>query len=318
MLADAHSHLLTAMVVLALSAPSGAAAQTIGAPEWTSQEALGQPPEAEQRTLTPGLGVILREAVTTDPRGAADFIFYNSARLLVGPDCAVTLDERFYDPELDLEVVSVEVETDTFCVSRIDEVRALRTADQAPVGVSQASLNSAFAMQGEDVPANTPATLIATEVGSLLVAGGSTVFSVRPDGDGASIVKTSPEGIVIVRTERDTAVIRRAGFDVEITSNGEIIGPRRTSPATIMRLQASLERESDVGPAADLPFVLEPPDSLRTDIIDLAEPSPIDPPDACALTDTCLGLERIVEIDDDGSVVVIDPVIDSIPPDPEG
>ncbi len=301
--------------VYSVAAPVGwsSMAQPVGVPEWTSQVAVGQPPEAELRRLVPGLPMQFREAVSTNERGAADFIFNNSARLLVGPECGLTLDERFYDPELDLDVVRASMRTDTFCVTRVDRVRALRLDEDAPGDRENGSLAAVVGEGAETLAAvggGGGAQTIAGGGGAVLALQFESVTFVTVDtdalistgspGEGLRAFKTSSEGLLLAFAGDSSIVVRRADFDVQVTPDGQLVGPNRTDPAV---LRAAQHRLQAIEPAAvqraDLPYVLDPLPEARLAGL---EGRPLrEPPDHCQLTDTCIGFERVVEFDDVGS-----------------
>lgn len=279
---------------LAVAAPVGRSslAQRVGVPEWTSQVAVGQPPEAESRRLVPGLPMQFREAVSTDERGAADFIFNNSARLLVGPDCGLTLDERFYDPELDLDVVRASMRTDTFCVTRVDRVRALRLDGAGPGEAETGSLAAVVGEGAETIAAGGGAVVaLQFETATLVMVDTDALVSAGAPGEGLRAFKTSSEGLLYVFAGDSSLVLRRADFDAQVTPDGRLVGPNRTDPAVLKTAQQRLQAiEPAAVQRADLPYVLEP-----LPLAGLQERPARDRPDHCLLTDTCIGFERVVE-----------------------
>lgn len=284
---------------VALLAAGRTTAGPIGVPEWTIQEAIGQPPEADERRLVPGLPMLFRENVLTNERGAADFIFNNSARLLVGAGCDVRLDERFYDPELDLDVMRASMRTITWCVVRTDRVGALSLDDDPSTAPPDGSMAASVGADAADVlAAGEQALTIETDTTTVVIQGSEALISAGAPGEGVRAFKTSPDGSVYVFTDTDFAVIYRAGFDVQVSADGRLTGPSRTDPATLNAAQRRLQAvEPLAAERAELPYVLEPVSEILPDWPRAGTGVVVDPPDHCQLTDTCIGFERVITIE---------------------
>lgn len=261
------------------------AVSSIGIAEWVHPDALAsRPQQASVRSLMHGDQVILREEVKTGDLGAADFFFANSSRLLVGPACQVTLDRRYYDSRLDVEVKEFSLDTRLRCIAKADSLGAepadlivLNTPHgqiQVRNGVAMIALASVLAAgAADDGPQG------AAAAAALDVAGMSAPLIVVGEGFG-------PGGaaVLIDRTGRQArAIIRRGGFYSLIGTDRAARGPVRDDGAVARAIRTALEGLRPQRPARPGEYVLNTIDSVVQPRLTGPRRLPLRPPTNCRL-----------------------------------
>lgn len=238
------ARLLLALLISAFPL-AGAAQDTataIGIAEWVHPEALAsQARRTAVRKLMHGDRVVLREEVETTDLGAADFFFANASRLLVGPACQVTLDRRYYDSRLDVEVKEFSLDTRLRCIAKADNIGA----EPADVIVLKTPHGEIQVRNGVAMIA-----LAAADIADLETGGG-------PSGRGGEGVDSplivAGEGfgtdgyvVLIDRTARKAAkIIRRGGFHSRIGRDGaarDVVRDRGAMARAIRKMLEGLRR----------------------------------------------------------------------------
>jgi hypothetical protein len=263
--------LALAAAVATLCQPLAAHAQApVGYAEWILPETRGLPPGSEtDRALATASPVVRDEKVNTAPRAAGDFVLERSARLLVGPDCEVTLSETLYDPRLD-EVASLDLYSRLVCVVRTGESGGTIVIETplATIVVREASATIAHAGEGA---APLP---IAGTTAPLIIAGG---------GGGGGAGGGSIE--VISNLEGGSATLLRPGFAIYVDEGGTVHEPVPTPPELLATLDSALENLAGIEPPEPLalaPDLLEI--MLDRDDVDVAFPLA---DDVCTTTSFC-------------------------------
>lgn len=246
-----------------LLAVSAQAQETAGFAEWVRPSAWGTPPAAAARQeLAPGREVVRDERVETAPRGASDLLFLLGSRLLVGPECEITLDQSYYDPELE-EIAEVGLYSDTVCVVRADaggEALVLGTPI-ATVTIDRTSATVVYAPLGANIDG------ITGEVGMAVVAGAG------PAGAGGILVQDGAGG--------PPSFLVRPGFATFVGPDGTTTSAP-ASAETMAWIQARFEGPGGGATAGSWPEVAMP--LLESEFVlhfdDL-------PPGLCELSDRC-------------------------------
>ncbi len=278
-----------------LGAGSTASGQVeIGVSEWISPTAWGTVPGADRQQIQQFAGVVEDERIETDVRGAADFVFENGSRFLVGPDCEVVLDETFYDPALD-HVARMDVYADTVCVVRAGAggETLIFVTPVATVTISEASASLVYS--GADADAGASATLhLAASPGTLPSGVDLAVFfeaGLAPEG----------KGVVEIRDENgETAILRRPGFMVVHATPGGLGEPERTDPVLLGR---AMSRVTGIGLASApmRPGLATAPSPVEVYTVLEGPERPGVTFEPCAVSDFC-----------DAETVVLNPIYSSI------
>ena len=204
---------------------------TIGLTDWSVPRAIGRARgTGPERSLRSGTEVLDRDEVGTDAQGLANFIFLNNSRLEIGPECKVTLDNRFYDQRLDVEVREYSVETRKRCIVKVDNIQAGNPDDR--------------------IVLNTPDGSVATEGATATVALGSRNRRPGPGGPIPVQAGIEPAALVVSVTDirnggfvllNGELVIRREGFVMWRGVSGQLYGPQRDTPEFRRTITMSLQ-----------------------------------------------------------------------------
>ncbi|MEM6623625.1 MAG: hypothetical protein AAF674_15455 [Pseudomonadota bacterium] len=227
------------LIFLMCFAPVAWAQQTIAVSEWVHPNAWQTPPSSATRATLDTFVALERDvSLGTDGRGAIDILFERGSRMLVGPACALVLDETLYDPRLD-DVVSFEVNSDTVCVVRTGaggETLVLETPI-AIVTIEQASASISYLSSAQ----------AALPAGPLSQAGPGTVQLTKSPGDPARLVVVFNGGLgvgqgsvtVEAKDNGRTAVLYRPGFSVRYLPGDGLSEPELAQPEDAQRIEAA-------------------------------------------------------------------------------
>lgn len=273
----------TILVALGLAMPVPAQDQglPIGRTEWTNPEVSGRPPTARAaRPLNPRTRIVEREDVTTSTGGAADFFFVNRSRLLVGPQCRVVLDSRFYDPELDTEVKEFSLETLLQCIAKAENILATRPTDRIIISSPRGQIVIAGAVATIALSADDAAKGLPQRGNPVSAPLQVSVSAVRPGG---FVSLTGPGA------GDNSALVRRSGFVLWIDEFGEVHGPDRETADKAAALRAPLVTASEAAPEASftVDYDLDDPATLRP-LVPRRERM-LSPPENC-LAESCSGV----------------------------
>lgn len=280
-------------VALIGACPDAFAQVEIGASEWVSPTAWGTAPGLDRQELQPFAGIVEDERIETESRAAADFVFQNGSRVLVGPECQVVLDEAFYDPELD-EVASMDIYADTVCVVHAGaggETLSFETP-VAVVTIKEASATVVYL--GAQAEAGSTRTLHASGPRTPPRGLDLAVFfesGLQPGGD----------SFVEVRgTTGEVALLRRPGFMVIHATPGGLGTPEQSDPALLGRTMARLTGTGR--PTAPLPIDLATAPSLSEVYTTIEGPAgPGVPFQPCAVSSFC-----------DAETVILNPIYSTV------
>jgi hypothetical protein len=92
------SSLLGALLSTAAPLATADAQQSFGRVGAVNRDATGTPPGGNVRTLTLGVGVVVKERVRTSSAGSTQIVFPDQSTLNVGNNSDIVIDEFVYDP----------------------------------------------------------------------------------------------------------------------------------------------------------------------------------------------------------------------------
>lgn len=197
--------------------------EKVGVSSAVNPQASSTPPGRPTRQLVLGQDLVFNERISTGEGGQTQVLFLDQSSMSVGPNSDLVIDQFVYDPK--------------------------RGGGKLAMSATKGVLRYI----GGKLSKQDQAVTLRTSTATLAVRGGAFILNIQANGQ-TDVIFIFGDGLTISSLNGLVETIRRAGFAVTISSNGNLSPPAPVSPTLLAQLTALLDgRTGGTGGAPVVP-----------------------------------------------------------------